>query len=165
MSKDISQAVPDAAAFDREFVGALQRAVTHTVTVTTQKARSEHRWQDRTGGTRASIEGEVSDTGNGAKGTIGAGENAARLNAGTPPHVIEAHERKAAGGRDASGRFQKGTTRPGALRFQVGGQTVFARRVNHPGTSPDPFLDAAADAAGEELALAVEHAIDEALGS
>jgi hypothetical protein len=40
----------------------------------------------------------------------------------------------------------------------------FARRVNHPGTKPDPFLDAAANAAGEEIERAVEHAIDEALG-
>ena len=144
--KDISQAVPDAEAFDRALVAGLQRAVGHTVTVTTQKARSEHRWQDRTYATRNSIEPSVDDTAKGASGEITAGANAARLNDGTAPHVIEA--------RNAQ-----------ALRFSVGGQTRFARRVNHPGTKPDPFLDAAADAAGEELALAVEHAIDEALGA
>ncbi|HSE07713.1 MAG TPA: hypothetical protein VLB29_03520 [Nocardioidaceae bacterium] len=28
----------------------------------------------------------------------------------------------------------------GVLRFMVGGQVVYARFVNHPGTRPDPFL-------------------------
>lgn len=143
--KDISQAVPDALEFDRALVGGLQRAVGHTVTVTTQKARSEHRWQDQTRATRESIEGEVDNTSNGATGEVGAGENAARLNDGTRPHEIRARNAK-------------------ALRFQAGGGVRFARSIQHPGTKPDPFLDAAADAAGEEIERAVEHAIDEALG-
>jgi len=40
---------------------------------------------------------------------------------GTAPHVIRP--------RNAS-----------ALRFKVGGQTIFASSVNHPGTRPRPFL-------------------------
>lgn len=31
----------------------------------------------------------------------------------------------------------------GVLAFQVGGRTVFARKVNHPGTKADPFFDRA----------------------
>lgn len=143
--KDISQAVPDAAAVDRAIVSGLQRAVAHTITVTTTKARGEHRWQDRTNATRESIRPSVRDTAKGASGTVTAGENAARLNAGTEPHEIRARNAR-------------------ALRFVQGGQTRFATSVPHPGAKPDPFLDAAADAAEEELALAVEHALDEALG-
>lgn len=162
--KDISQAIPDAEAFDRALVGGLQRAVTHTVTVATQKARSEHRWQDRTYATRESIEPSVDDTAKGATGEITAGANAVRLNDGTAPHEITAGDRKVSGGRDASGRFQKSSSRPGMLRFSIGGQVIFRRSVHHPGTKPDPFLDAAADAAGEELMSGVEAAIDAALG-
>lgn len=163
--KDISQAVPDAAAFDRDLVNELQTAVGHTTVIVTAKARSEHRWQHRTGATRESIVGAVSDSGKGAKGTVNVGENAARLATGTAPHRIEAHDRKTSGGRDASGRFKKGGSRPGVLAFPMGGTTMFRRAVNHPGTQPDPYLDAAAEAAGEELAVAVEHALDKALGS
>jgi hypothetical protein len=39
---------------------------------------------------------------------------------GTPPHIIRAKD--------------------GALRFQIGGATVFARSVNHPGTRPNDFF-------------------------
>lgn len=40
---------------------------------------------------------------------------------GTRPHVIMPSGKK-------------------ALRFSMGGETVFAMRVNHPGTKPDPFM-------------------------
>lgn len=51
-------------------------------------------------------------------------EYAAMVNDGTRPHVIRPR-------------------RAQVLRFQVGGQVVFARVVNHPGTRPRPFLDRA----------------------
>lgn len=142
--KDISEAVGDAEEIDREIVAGLQRAVGHTVTVTTQKARSEHGWRDRTGATRESITGEVNDTATGASGEVTAGENAARLNDGTRPHTITAVRAK-------------------VLRFAMGGQAMFRRSVNHPGTKPDPFLDRAADAAEEALEQGVEAALDKAL--
>lgn len=50
---------------------------------------------------------------------------AAAVHEGTRPHVIRA--------------------RPGGtLAFKVGGNTVFAQSVNHPGTRPRPFLTNAA---------------------
>ncbi len=39
------------------------------------------------------------------------------------------------------------------LRFQVGGQTVFAKGVQHPGTRPDGFFDRGAEAADKALEL------------
>lgn len=51
-------------------------------------------------------------------------EYAAMVNDGTRPHVIRPR-------------------RAQVLRFQAGGQVVFARVVNHPGTRARPFLDRA----------------------
>lgn len=46
---------------------------------------------------------------------------AASVHEGARPHVIRP-------------RFAR------ALRFEIGGQVVFARKVNHPGNRPNPFL-------------------------
>ena len=51
-------------------------------------------------------------------------EYAAAVNDGTRPHVIRPRRAK-------------------VLRFSVGGQVVFARLVNHPGTKGTKFLDKA----------------------
>lgn len=57
--------------------------------------------------------------------TIGSDvEYAPMVNDGTRPHVIRPKNAK-------------------VLRFKVGGQTVFARVVHHPGTRAQPFLDRA----------------------
>lgn len=52
-------------------------------------------------------------------------EYAEAVHNGTRPHVIRP---KRAGG---------------VLRFQIGGRTVYAKYVNHPGTKGKPFLDRA----------------------
>jgi hypothetical protein len=61
------------------------------------------------------------------RGSVKVGSNveyAAMVNDGTRPHVIKPVTAK-------------------ALRFKVGGRTVFARLVHHPGTRARPFLDRA----------------------
>jgi hypothetical protein len=55
---------------------------------------------------------------------------------GTRPHIIKpkrAHTLR---------RSSRGVVKP-ALRFEIGGQVVYARVVHHPGTDPRPFLDRA----------------------
>jgi hypothetical protein len=145
MAKDISQAVPDAEKFDAVVVTGLRRAVGHTIVTTVAKARSEHRWQDRTYATRGSIDGEVDDGAKGASGNVRAGRIAVYMNDGTRPHAIVATHAK-------------------ALRFVQGGVARFARSVWHPGTKPDFFLEAAQNFADEELQAAVDAVIAEALG-
>lgn len=57
------------------------------------------------------------------------------------------------------GRYVNDGTRPHTiiprtarvLVFQVGGKTVFARQVNHPGTKANPFVRRALDASTDEL--------------
>lgn len=61
-------------------------------------------------------------------------EYAAMVNDGTRPHII----------RPTNGRPSRSNpNRPGMLKFTVGGRTVYARLVHHPGTRPQPFLDRA----------------------
>lgn len=162
MAKDISRIVPDAGLFDGHLILGLRHAVGHVVITTVAKARKEHRWQDRTFATRDSIDGDVRDLKKGARGHIWAGINAVRLNDGTPPHRIAVKDYAA-----ATGAFGEGAVtnkRRKALRFTVGGAPMFRRAVNHPGTTPDPFLSAAEAFAEDELGAAAMRALDSALG-
>lgn len=159
--KPLAQLVPDAAAFDREVVAGLQRAVGHTITTAVTMARNEHRWKDRTYATRSTIDGGVRDTGKGSSGFIKAGRIAAMLNEGTRPHRImpKLGARFVGPAQAGQGRRARGRGRT-FLKFEVGGRIVFARSVNHPGTRPDPFLEAAQDYAGAEIDRAVGAMLD-----
>jgi hypothetical protein len=80
----------------------------------------------RTGRLRSSIRAEPPRIFS-LRGSVTVGsdlEYAALVNDGTRPHVIRPRNAK-------------------VLRFTVGGQVVFARVVNHPGTKARPFLDRA----------------------
>lgn len=50
-----------------------------------------------------------------------------------------------------------------ALAFNIGGRTVFAKSVNHPGTRANDFLETALDDAGPEFQRALEKAGDDFL--
>lgn len=159
--KPLLQAVPDAVAFDRAVIAGLQRAVGHTITTAVTKARNEHGWRDRTYTTRDSIDGGVRDTGKGSSGYIKAGRIAMMLNDGTRPHRImpKLGARFVGPAQEGQGRRSRGGGR-NFLKFQVGGQTVFAREVRHPGTRPYRFLEDAQDYAGEEIDRAVGAMLD-----
>jgi hypothetical protein len=145
--REWAEVIPDAQKFDRAVGVAMTVVVMDTVTTVTRVMRSQHRWQDRTGATRASIQGSFRVVAKGATGTITAGANAIRLNDGTPPHRI------APKGGAAAAAFGAGAVigMKKALKFQIDGRTMFRRAVNHPGTKPDPFLDHAAAVAEEDF--------------
>lgn len=48
-----------------------------------------------------------------------------------------------------------------ALKFKVGGKTVFAKSVNHPGTAANPFIDRAIDSTEPRIDDAVAYALSE----
>ena len=79
-----------------------------------------------TGRLRASIRVERQSTfGLRQRWTVGSDvEYAPMVNDGTRPHIIRPRRAK-------------------ALKFTVGGRTVYARVVHHPGTRANPFLDKA----------------------
>ena len=66
--------------------------------------------------------------------TVASANYAAAVEFGTAPHVIRPRRRK-------------------ALRFNVGGSVVFAKKVNHPGTRPQPFMLPGAKQALDEVGI------------
>lgn len=86
------------------------------------EAKSVGRYRDRTGRLRSGIVARfLSDDGSSVAWEILSPAKYSKfIEYGTRPHVIRAK----------AGGF---------LRFVVGGRTVFAKQVNHPGTQPYPF--------------------------
>lgn len=114
------------------------QALKAALSVTVQQAKQSTAWQNRTGALRSSIVAKQSDS---FEGTVGAyARHAVFVEWGTRPHEIRP--------RNAS-----------ILAFQVNGSTVFARKVNHPGTEPTKFMGAAADVGAQTL----EWLLDEGL--
>lgn len=68
------------------------------------------------------------------------------LQFGTGPYVIKPKTKK-------------------VLRFEVGGRTVFAKFVNHPGIKPNPFIDRAIDKTSNKVEDIVGQALDEVLAA
>jgi hypothetical protein len=78
-----------------------------------------------TGRLRASIKVTRTVSFRGPTYTVGTNVTyAPMVETGTKPHIIRPKSKK-------------------VLRFKVGGQTVYARVVHHPGTKPKPFLSRA----------------------
>lgn len=87
-----------------------------------ERARREHRFISRTGRTERSIETDVRRNGEDVTGEVVTRDKIAIFLAeGTRPHIIVPRRKK-------------------ALRWVSGGKFVFAKKVHHPGTKPDPFL-------------------------
>lgn len=94
---------------------------------------------------RDSIDGKlVSSSGMSADGEVRIDvPYAAVVVEGSRPHIIEPRRKK-------------------ALRFKSGGETVFAKRVHHPGTKPNPFMETAIRPATEAQLVNTMEAVIEA---
>lgn len=112
---------------DQELVRGVQQAVGEAVDAGAAEARQTHDFRNRTGGVERGIRGRVvSLTARGAEGVIEATDEASsHLAYGTRAHEIRP--------KNAA-----------ALNFSIAGRTVFAARVQHPGTKADPFMANAA---------------------
>ncbi len=86
------------------------------VAATVESAKGTKQFKDASGGTRASVHGEVF----GLRGFVSSCGATRFIENGTRPHLIT-----------ASGK---------ALRFVVNGTVLFRRFVKHPGTKPRPFM-------------------------
>ncbi len=138
------------------------RGVTLGVEEGAQEAKRVHRWKSRSGETEAGIHGEVETVAPlGAAGSIvSSSKTSSYLEEGTPAHEIRPMEGSGFEGPLRLGQSRRdendiGTTRA-ALRFQMGGRTVFASVVHHPGTQPSPFMGPAALKAERVIVREVE---------
>lgn len=130
---------------DRALVSGCREAVLDAAKVGEIKAKSGHKYKDRNNDLTNSIKGRVTrDTDRGAEGVVEAtAPHAVFVHQGTKAHVIEPRKAK-------------------ALRFEQDGATRFAQRVQHPGTTADPFIDQTEPAVDAELERGGERAIDRA---
>lgn len=138
-TSDLRAAVEEA---NRALPGDVRAAVARACEVgeSTAKVTAPHRTYEL----RDSIDGQVlSSDASGATGELRAtAEHASYVRDGTPPHEITPRR----------GRF---------LRFEVGGKTVFATKVNHPGTKPNDFWKRAAEKAEDVLEREAQRAADQ----
>lgn len=105
-------------------------------------ARSTTLFKDRTGELRGTI--DIVDKGAYWKRVIARARHGRFIEEGTKAHVILPRR----------GRF---------LKFVVGGHTVFARKVNHPGTAKRPFMANAAAAGGQAMRVLFDEGIAKAI--
>lgn len=128
-------------AIDQHVRGALRRSA---VTVA-NSAHRQHAYKDRTGSLSNSI--RAGEPVGGTLVTVDVTADtpyAAAIELGAKPHVITARKGK-------------------ALRFQVGGRTVFRRSVNHPGNKPYKFLAGALEREVDDIYVHIENALEGAL--
>lgn len=134
-----------AAEADRELARTLERAVEAGIGAGVSTAKSTKRYKDHSGsdGLTASIGGKVTSASHlAATGVFEASANhASYVDEGTSAHVIRPRNK----------------TR---LRFDVNGQTVFAREVQHPGTKADGFFERGTEAVEKAMNAAADNGLD-----
>lgn len=112
--------------------------------VAQRTAKDTTLFHDRTGRLRGKI--DIVDVGAFEKRVIARMPYSRFIEDGTKAHVI----------RPKRARF---------LRFYVAGETVFARRVNHPGTAKRPFMENAARAGGQAMRLLIDEGVERAINN
>lgn len=140
------------------------------------EARTKHAYEDRTGTLTRSIRGYVETSApGGAVGVIEATAHyASYVEKGTRPHLILPRDYHWGAGRymgaprsRVTGKRVKNVTmgvgRGYALRwYDLGGKPIFARKVNHPGSQPKPFMGIALLKAERVIIREVEIAVADA---
>jgi hypothetical protein len=141
-----------------------QRAVEVGVKAGAEYARNNHPHETRTGNLTSELHlrGSVLERfADGATGEITNDASYARfVEYGTRPHEIWPKEGHGLIGPLRPSQSRRAITDIGthrvALRFVIGGRTVFARMVHHPGGKPYPFMEPAGSYAEERIIYETE---------
>lgn len=122
----------------------IRQGIKESANFITEYAQDHHRFKAHTGQLERSITPEmVSDT-----------SAVIRLDAAVAPYAAYVHQGTAA--------HKIVPRRKLALRWTDGGRFCFSKRVNHPGTRPDPFLYQAAAANRDKVVSTIERQIEAA---
>ncbi len=139
---EASDALRNLKSIERRILDVARIGVATAVRVAYRNVRESTLFKDRTGQLRGTV--DIIDTGAYSKRLIAPASYALYVNGGTKPHVI----------------LPKNFP---FLRFVIAGRVIFARKVNHPGTSPRPFMEHAADAGGQAMKIAFEDGVEQAV--
>jgi hypothetical protein len=137
-----SDALRHLATVERRILDAVRIGIGQAVRVAYRAAATSTVFKDRTGELRGRI--DIVDTGAFRKRLISRAKHSKWVNSGTQSHVIE----------PKNGAF---------LVFKIGGRTIYARKVNHPGTQPRPFMDNAAAAGSQAMKIILDEAVEKAI--
>lgn len=119
-----------------------QQALADAVREAAKSARTTTLFKD---GPNAVLRKSITETIGALEGEVAANAKHARyVECGTQPHEIKGK-------------------RGGTLRFVVGGEVIFRRRVMHPGTAPAPFMEEAAEVGQKTLDWALDYYTDQAI--
>jgi hypothetical protein len=131
--------------FPREISRVMRRDMLITGREIAAYARTHHGFTARKGKLERSIQVDVSPSGTNMRVFLDdrIAPHAAAVHNGSKPHKIEAKNKK-------------------ALYFVKGGNSVFAKSVNHPGTRPDEFLFNAFHRLRRMIVNNIQHSIDKA---
>jgi hypothetical protein len=143
-----------------------RRAVVRAVEAGEQVAKHEHKYKNRTGELQESTEGRVTASApGGATGELRAdADHASYVEGDTRAHIIRPRSGRGAMGPLVAGQKRgRAATGKRFLRFKgPGGEWVFARSVNHPGTKGQPFMGPAYEKMERVLVAEIEVAMDKA---
>lgn len=110
-----------------------------------EEARRKHRFTSRSGATELSIENRVNERD--LTSRIGINKSVSPhggfVHDGTKPHVIRRKNKK-------------------VLRYVKNGKFHFAKKVNHPGTRPDPFIENSAEKLKPAFNSRINQAVEKA---
>ena len=138
---DAKDALRTLATIERRILNAARIGISDVAKIAYRSARETSLFKDRTGELRGTL--DIVDTGAYTKRLIARAKHSVYVEKGTKAHEIVAR----AGG---------------VLRFVIGGRVVYARRVNHPGTQPRPFMDNAAQAGSQAMRVGFDEGVERA---
>ena len=137
--------------------------VAMTDTVTTIEKYAKHRCPVDTGNLRSSITPEIDGFKEGSVGTNS--EYAMPVEYGSRPHDIKPRDKQALAFEKGGTKGRYVTTKSGKRRYQKGksGEPVVVKRVKHPGTKAQPFMEPAFLVGGKVAEKNFHQAVDAAL--